>query len=257
MMKWRMRLLFLMLIIATFPATIANAYVTQMELNNNAYLNFKQSDNALNDTYRQVLTEYQNDKAFTDKLVDAELAWITFRDAELEALYPEPSKQSYGSIYPLMLYGEKTKITSARARQLKEWLIGMPSRQNIGGVDDIQLAGTQQEINNVIVSKLKLADDTLNYEYRQILIMYKSDQLFIDKLTDAELAWLAFRDAEIEAINVVQNKQVRYGSLAPFACDIERTRLTWARVEQLKEWSEGLPEGRQWGSRRVNPDKHF
>lgn len=256
MMKWIIRIL-IILLVCSYPVTITSAYVTQMELNNNTYLKFKQSDDALNDSYHQVLTEYHDDKGFCSKLVDAELAWITFRDAELEALYPAPDKQRYGSIYPLMFYGEKTKLTLARANQLKEWLLGMAAEQNSGGINYNYLTGSQQEINNVVANELKLADDTLNYEYRQILIMYKSNQLFIEKLTDAELAWIAFRDAEIEAINAVYNKQVRYGSLALLACDIEKTRLTWARVKQLKEWSEGMPEGGQWGSRRVNSDKHF
>lgn len=218
---------------------------SQMQLNVQAYEEFKRADDSLNKVYRQVLTVYHDDKPFIDELVDAELAWIAFRDAELEAIYPAQDKQGwYGSIFPMTYSIEKADLTWARVKQLKEWLDGMPANPDAGSlVDYSKLSGTQQEMTDIVADQYRQADDTLNAVYRQILTEYQDDKLFIDKLTDAELAWIAFRDAELDAVNTAQNTPARYGHLAPLAHDIEITRLTWARVAQLKEWSEGLPEG--------------
>lgn len=248
--------LLVMLIFEAFSAAIADAYVGQQQLNHMAALKFELADDGLNDVFRLVLSEYQRDQAFTRKLSSAEQAWITFREKELEALYPAPYIQRYGSWFPMWFYGEKTKLTSLRADQLKEWMFGMPYNQKIGSIDRTMLTGTQQEMSDILTGEFKQADDTLNQVYSQILITYKDDQLFIVKLSDAELAWIAFRDAEVDAVNAAENKRIRYNELAPLAGDIEKIRLTWARVEQLKEWTEGMPEGGGWGSRRVNPDKH-
>lgn len=235
--------LFIM-ILASMPTVWAAGH-TQSDMNQNAYSKFKQIDDTLNSVYKQVLAEYQEDKGFTEKLVDAEVAWIAFRDAELEALYPEHMDKpwKYGSFLPTAFSTEKSKLTGARVQQLKEWLEGMPVDQITGNVDVSKLDGSQAEIKQKVDAELKQAEDALDDVCSQILMRYEENGIFIDRFIDAELAWSAFRDAELEAINAAQNKEKRYGRFSPVAYELEKARLTWARVVQLKEWSEGLPEG--------------
>lgn len=238
-----------------FPNPVSEPIITQRQMNQDAGDKSKQADDTLNNVYNQVRFKYQGDKEFVDKLTDAELAWIAFRDAELDAIYPDrntPGK--YGSVFPMTFALEKTGLTLAREKQLTEWLEGMPASQNAAnlGIDYAKLTGTPQKMNKIIADESQRAEGNLNNIYNQILVMYKNNTLFIDKLIDAELAWIAFRDAELEAVNSARNKQTRYGSLYPMAYEIEKTRLTWARVAQLKQWSEGLPEGVVGaGSRRI------
>ena len=152
----------------------------------------------MNDVYHQVQIVYKDDQSFIDKLIDAELAWISFRDAQLEAIYPERNRPGrYGSVFPMTYALEKTRLTWARVRQLREWLDGLPAEQNTGGqgIDYSRLSGGQPEMEYAVADEANQAEDALNNAYRQILIIYKNKEVFIDKLTDAELAWIAFRDA--------------------------------------------------------------
>lgn len=110
----------------------------------------------------------------------------------------------------------------------------------------------QSDLQSRVNAELKRADDTLNAVYKQILDMYKNNPTFIDKLTEAELAWIAFRDAELELVHSAPNIQKVYGELAPVAIEYEKVRLTLDRVRQLQEWVDGVPEGTVGtGSRRI------
>lgn len=102
---------------------------------------------------------------------------------------------------------------------------------------------SQMAMNMAAAKELKRADDTLNEIYNMVLAKYKDDQEFIDKLIAAELAWIAFRDAEMEAIFPKQDKQRHYGSAFPMSFCIVKAELTWDRVKQLNEWLVGFPEG--------------
>jgi len=74
---------------------------SQGALNMAAGREFKRADDTLNDIYNKVLLKHQNDQNFIDKFTDAELAWIAFRDAEIDAIFPSKDKLNYGSIFPM------------------------------------------------------------------------------------------------------------------------------------------------------------
>lgn len=98
---------------------------TQADMNKQAYQEFKKADDELNRVYSQVLKKYKNDKIFISKLQKAELAWIKFRDAEIEAIYPKEDKSFYGSVYPVCVNMDMTEITQQRIKELKLWLKGV------------------------------------------------------------------------------------------------------------------------------------
>lgn len=99
---------------------------TQMQINQCTYEDYAQADVELNQVYRQILSVYSEDKAFLDKLKTAQRAWIAFRDAHLEALYPEQDKRfAYGSMYPSCSNHDLTVLTRQRITQLQQWLTGV------------------------------------------------------------------------------------------------------------------------------------
>lgn len=101
---------------------------TQADMNNQAYQDFKKADDELNKIYKQILEKYKDDKVFISKLQKAELAWIKYRDAEIEAIYPEPYKDNmmnYGCVYPMCKYMNLAEITKQRIKELKLWLKGI------------------------------------------------------------------------------------------------------------------------------------
>lgn len=99
---------------------------TQADMNNQAYQEFKKADDELNKVYSQILKKYKDDKNFISKLQKAELAWIKYRDAEIEAIYPEEDKMyNYGTSYPVCVNLVLIELTQQRTKELKLWLKGI------------------------------------------------------------------------------------------------------------------------------------
>jgi len=97
----------------------------QVEISICTGIEFEKWDDELNRIYQQIQMKHQQNNIFLLKLKKAQLAWISFRDAELEALYPLPDKgMEYGSSFGMCLYTWKTILTKERIRQLKKWIDG-------------------------------------------------------------------------------------------------------------------------------------
>ena len=105
----------------------ANSFAqTQAELNRDACATYKNADAEMNRTYKQVLDKYQRDTVFIEKLKAAQRAWIKFRDADLESLYPERGTHSaYGSVNPMCLCVALSELTKERTKSLKRWVDGV------------------------------------------------------------------------------------------------------------------------------------
>lgn len=130
MSKFKYLLLFLMML---FICTTANAQ-TQLEINEQACQEYAKKDKELNNVYEQILKSYKADTLFISKLKIAQRAWIAFRDAHLEALYPATDKRvEYGSIYPTCRCNELATITAQRTKELKRWLNGVEEGDTCSG----------------------------------------------------------------------------------------------------------------------------
>jgi uncharacterized protein YecT (DUF1311 family) len=108
-----------------------NSATTQTELNLCAGEKLRQADTELNSVYKQLLAAAQKDRLAVAKIRTAQRAWLTFRDAQLEAVFPSKNKQvEYGSMYPMCDAGLATKMTLQRiselSRMLRQWGKGGP-----------------------------------------------------------------------------------------------------------------------------------
>jgi uncharacterized protein YecT (DUF1311 family) len=99
---------------------------TQSETNQKACHEAKQADAEMNQVYRQIMTEYRQDAPFGRKIKAAQRAWLAFRDAHLESLYPAENKQAaYGTVYPVCRYAALAAVTRRRTAELQEWVKGV------------------------------------------------------------------------------------------------------------------------------------
>ncbi|RYZ47353.1 MAG: DUF1311 domain-containing protein [Proteobacteria bacterium] len=78
----KMKFLKAMALLITLTAT------TQSYAAGESCAEFLKTDKELNDTYKEIQTKYKADSIFLKKLKKAQTAWIAFRDAHLEAVYP-------------------------------------------------------------------------------------------------------------------------------------------------------------------------
>lgn len=98
-----------------YPVTDCSHLKTQMELNECAGANDQAADAALNKLYRQLMTE-ETDAASKQRLIEAERAWIAYRDKE--CAYQVGPQQEGGSIWPMEMSNCLEELTAARIRQL-------------------------------------------------------------------------------------------------------------------------------------------
>jgi len=90
---------------------------TQMELNQCAGANDKSADTALNTLYRQLMAG-ETDGAVKQRLIEAERAWIAYRDKE--CAYQVGPQQDGGSIWPMEMSNCLEQLTAARIAELSK-----------------------------------------------------------------------------------------------------------------------------------------
>lgn len=104
-------------------------------------------------------------------------------------------------------------------------------------------AQTQLDLEGKACTELNKADNELNKVYKKVLSVYKDDKLFLEKLTKAQKAWLAYRDAHVESIYPESDTALNYGSAYGMCYCKELAELTKQRTKILKQWSNGIEEG--------------
>ncbi|MEM9451281.1 MAG: lysozyme inhibitor LprI family protein [Cyanobacteria bacterium P01_E01_bin.6] len=89
----------------------------QQEMNYCAGLDYERADDELNRTYTDLLSVIPESRR--EKLIAAELAWITYRDNTCEF---ERSQFDGGSIEPLIYYSCMARLTQDQTLQLETYL---------------------------------------------------------------------------------------------------------------------------------------
>ena len=112
---------------SSFLSVRASSFVngqTQLKLNEEACNGYKQADREMNQAYQTILRDYRKDQAFIVALRKAQLAWIRYRDAQLNSIYPGDRSQ-YGSVNTMCRCNELAEITRERTRVLNRWTEGI------------------------------------------------------------------------------------------------------------------------------------
>ena len=140
--------------------TLTSFSQTQLEMNQKISEGYLKADKELNSVYKQILTDYQGDSVFLEKLKASQRLWIKFRDAELEMKFPEPAKRlNYGSMYPMCESGYLKQLTKERTKKLKEWL--QPLTEGEGCVGSIKYREVSKE--DISINRIE------NFEIQKIL----------------------------------------------------------------------------------------
>ncbi|HHC80194.1 MAG TPA: DUF1311 domain-containing protein [Flavobacteriia bacterium] len=88
----------------------------------------------LKTVYQKIQTEYKADTLFIKKLQKAQQSWHTYKDAELEARFPEKDKTStYGSQYKVCKTLFLTELMQGRIKRLRVWLNGIEEGDTCSG----------------------------------------------------------------------------------------------------------------------------
>jgi uncharacterized protein YecT (DUF1311 family) len=88
-------------------------------------------------------------------------------------------------------------------------------------------ATAQPELNACAADEAARVDAELNRIYRELLAKAKDDAVAVEKIKKFQRAWIAYRDACLDASFPAEDKQAEYGLLG--------AKLTRRQVEVLKE----------------------
>ncbi len=96
-------------------------------------------------------------------------------------------------------------------------------------------ANTQAEMTACAGAEAKRVDAKLNSTYRALFAKVESQLEAIAKIKAAERAWVAYRDAYIEATYPAKDKATEYGSMYPLEVVLLRAKLTQRQVTALED----------------------
>jgi len=115
-------------------------------------------------------------------------------------------------------------------------------------------AKTQTEMNACASDEAARVDAELNDVYHKLLSKAASPPEAAAKIKAAERAWIAYRDAYMDAMYPAKDKQAEYGSIYPMEADLLRAKLTQRQVTALKELLQQYSgEEHSGASETVNP----
>jgi uncharacterized protein YecT (DUF1311 family) len=123
--------------------------------------------------------------------------------------------------------------------------IGLALLPGVGPVaaTEVPYAESQTGMNEAAGADLKKADEELNAVYQQILKDYADDPTFVAKLRVAQQAWIAYRDADMDAFYPHVAEPGYYGSVLPMCMAIRKAVITRARTTELRGWLVGGIDG--------------
>ena len=96
---------------------------TQLAIHMCASEEARRADEQLSAVYQKVLSAVAGQPAFIEKIRVAERAWIVYRDAYMEAMYPAKDKlNTYGSIYTTNVNLLRAELTQRQIAAVKKLL---------------------------------------------------------------------------------------------------------------------------------------
>jgi uncharacterized protein YecT (DUF1311 family) len=114
-----------------------------------------------------------------------------------------------------------------------------------GPKDCLAHATNQLDMNRCAGADADAADRELNRTYQAILRRYADQPLFIERLREAQRAWLKYRDAQIAMKFPISPKpdESAQGSVSPMCLGAYKAGLIRRRTQELREWLVGIAEG--------------
>jgi uncharacterized protein YecT (DUF1311 family) len=96
-------------------------------------------------------------------------------------------------------------------------------------------ANTQSEMTACASDEAARVDAKLNATYRALLAKVASQPEALAKIKAAQRAWIAYRDAYIEATYPAKDKATEYGSIYPLEVTLLRAKLTQRQVVAVED----------------------
>jgi uncharacterized protein YecT (DUF1311 family) len=104
------------------PDRAVRAGETQGEMNEEAGARLKAAEADLKRTFEELIASGKGDADAVAILRKSQSAWETYRDAQLQALWPSRDVTAYGSVHPMCVATVKAELTRLRTHELRAML---------------------------------------------------------------------------------------------------------------------------------------
>lgn len=102
---------------------------SQTKMNQDAMAEWKKADAEMLSLYKGIVDTYSKgpvqNPVFVEKFKKAQTAWIAYRDAHLDAVFPSTTPNEYGSVQPMCIATIKAELTKNRIVELRRWSEGI------------------------------------------------------------------------------------------------------------------------------------
>lgn len=101
--------------------------------------------------------------------------------------------------------------------------------------DCFKTAMTQSAMDVCANEEAERAEAKLDETYHQLLSLAKKDPNAVAKIRKAEAAWIAYRNAYIDAMYPATDKQAEYGTMFPMEVDLLGAQLARQQTKALDD----------------------
>jgi Lysozyme inhibitor LprI len=112
---------------------VVTAMSAQLDQNRNSCSDYLRLKKEVDDVTKRIQNEYARDKVFLAKFSKAQASWESYRESQLEMIFPEADKSVYGSSYPTCRCNWLVEITNERLDYLVKWVSGTNDGEVCGG----------------------------------------------------------------------------------------------------------------------------
>ena len=109
--------------------------------------------------------------------------------------------------------------------------------------DGCNPGGTQLEINQCAQQEFERSDQQLNVTYQALIKKMQHDPRYVERLREAQRQWIKYRDAELDAMFVCAEENVRicWGSMFDLLYSNAKSDLTRERTHRLQGYIDHGP----------------
>jgi uncharacterized protein YecT (DUF1311 family) len=118
---------------ATPKSVAMAASAPQIDQSRNSCSDYLKVKKGLEDMVKNIQDEYAKYPLFLKKFQKAQDEWVSYRDAQLEMLYPELDKTQYGGFYPTCRCNWLVEFTNERVDFLVKFISNTNDVEACGG----------------------------------------------------------------------------------------------------------------------------
>ncbi len=129
----RIFMLLFILFMGASNSSAQSAGAAKIDQSRNSCSDYLKAKKGLDDMVKNIQEEYAKYPLFLKKFQKAQDEWVSYREAQLEMIFPEADKGEYGSLYPTCRCNWLVGFTNERLDFLVKFVANTNDGESCGG----------------------------------------------------------------------------------------------------------------------------